>query len=47
MKREDGRESRERKMSLEKKGESDFKQISRIIARRKNETGPEICMSIR
>lgn len=37
----------ERKMRLEKNGERDFKQISRIIARRKDETGPEICMSVR
>lgn len=36
-----------RKMSLENNGERDFKKISRIIARRKDETGPEICMSIR
>lgn len=37
----------ERKMRLEKNGERDLKQISRIIARRKDETGPEICMSVR
>lgn len=36
-----------RKMSLEKNGERDFKKLSRIIARKKDETGPEICMSTR